>query len=128
MAAPCGGVFPLLRLPDVALVPPVCRVDDVVQPGDAEHPQGPTLEEHPMTPKAVPTPTPRQEVDEAVRQLRAALDDLGIKLPSLGPDPLTSTSAELGGLYRSPLVELGRCRTDVALKLAEALRRAARAQ
>lgn len=70
--------------------------------------------------------TPRQEAEEAVRQLRAALDDCGLKLPSLGLDPMTTVSAELGGLYRSPLVELGRCRVEVALELAAALRRAAR--
>lgn len=51
---------------------------------------------------------------EAVEKLRAALDDAGIVFPSLSTD------------YANPdlkLVELGRVRADVAVRLAEALRR-----
>ncbi|WP_026248502.1 hypothetical protein [Streptomyces sp. LaPpAH-108] len=50
----------------------------------------------------------------ATEVLRSALSQAGIVLPSLGPDP---ASPALG------LVELGRVRADVALRLAEALRR-----
>lgn len=50
----------------------------------------------------------------AVESLRAALDGAGIVLPSLGVDPQMSTVR---------LVELGRIRPDVALRLATALRR-----
>ncbi|MGW3145043.1 MULTISPECIES: hypothetical protein [Streptomyces] len=57
-----------------------------------------------------------QDVDAftAMESLRAALDRAGIVLPSLGVDP---ASPRLG------LVELGRVRADVALRLAHALRR-----
>ncbi|MFM9796508.1 MULTISPECIES: hypothetical protein [unclassified Streptomyces] len=50
----------------------------------------------------------------AVESLRAALDGSGIVLPSLSVD------------YVSPdlkLIDLGRIRADVAMRLAEALRR-----
>ena len=49
----------------------------------------------------------------AVETLRAALDEAGIVLPSLRSD---DASPYLG------LVELGRVRADVAMRLAEALR------
>ncbi|MFJ9376816.1 hypothetical protein [Streptomyces sp. NPDC101455] len=49
----------------------------------------------------------------AVESLRAALDRVGIVLPSLGVDPQPSP--------RVRLVELGRVRPDVALRLAHAL-------
>jgi hypothetical protein len=52
----------------------------------------------------------------AMESLRAALDGVGIVLPSLAVDPASPTLR---------LVELGRVRADVALRLAEALRGAA---
>ena len=57
-----------------------------------------------------------QDVDPftAVESLRAALDQAGIVLPSLAVDP---GSPALG------LVELGRVRAEVALRLAHALHR-----
>ncbi|MEU1409608.1 hypothetical protein ABZ471_46655 [Streptomyces sp. NPDC005728] len=57
---------------------------------------------------------PKHAVDPfvAVEFLRAALDRAGIVLPSLAVDPATPALA---------LVELGRVRADVALRLAEAL-------
>lgn len=59
--------------------------------------------------------TGRDDVDPftAVESLRAALDQAGMVLPSLGVD---AGSLALG------LVELGRVRADVAMRLAEALR------
>ncbi|MEU3546290.1 hypothetical protein [Streptomyces longwoodensis] len=51
----------------------------------------------------------------AVESLRAALDRAGIVLPSLAVDP-SSTS-------RLTLVDLGRVRVDVAVRLAHALQR-----
>ncbi|WP_416976591.1 hypothetical protein [Streptomyces sp. T028] len=48
----------------------------------------------------------------AMESLRAALDRAGIVLPSLGVDP---------GSPSLRLVELGRVRADVALRLAHAL-------
>jgi hypothetical protein len=53
----------------------------------------------------------------AAESLRAALDEAGIILPSLRVD---AASPYLG------LVELGRVRADVAMRLAEALRQGAR--
>ncbi|MFF0512411.1 hypothetical protein [Streptomyces sp. NPDC004250] len=52
----------------------------------------------------------------AVESLRAALDGAGIVLPSLAVDAATPSLA---------LVDLGRIRADVALRLATALRGAA---
>ncbi|MFD3835295.1 hypothetical protein ACFWWC_03435 [Streptomyces sp. NPDC058642] len=49
----------------------------------------------------------------AVESLRAALDAAGIVLPSLGVDPQMSTVR---------LIDLGRVRPDVAVRLARALR------
>ncbi|MER7927046.1 hypothetical protein ABTY96_28470 [Streptomyces sp. NPDC096057] len=54
-----------------------------------------------------------------VESLRAALDQVGIVLPSLGVDPQPSP--------RFRLVELGRVRPDVAMRLADALQRGAAA-
>jgi len=51
----------------------------------------------------------------AVEFLRAALDRVGIVLPSLGVDPQLSP--------RFRLVELGRVRPDIAQRLADALQR-----
>ncbi|MEV6833453.1 hypothetical protein AB0N17_02810 [Streptomyces sp. NPDC051133] len=57
-----------------------------------------------------------QDVDPftAVEALRAALDQAGIVLPSLGVDPGSPSLA---------LVDLGRVRAPVAVRLAEALQR-----
>ncbi|MDT7847176.1 hypothetical protein [Streptomyces justiciae] len=59
---------------------------------------------------------PEASVDPfaAVESLRAALDAAGIVLPSLAVDPQQSTVR---------LIDLGRIRPDVALRLATALRR-----
>jgi hypothetical protein len=57
------------------------------------------------------------DADTAVESLRAALAATGIVLPSLGVDV---ASPELR------LVELGRVRTEVAVRLAEVLRRGGR--
>ncbi|MET7359388.1 hypothetical protein ABZS76_13140 [Streptomyces sp. NPDC005562] len=54
--------------------------------------------------------------EEAVRQLREGLARAGVTLPSLRMDPLTA--ADEGAL---PLVELGRCNLDTALRLAAVL-------
>ncbi|MEU8984575.1 hypothetical protein [Streptomyces sp. NPDC048309] len=58
-----------------------------------------------------------QDVDPftAVESMRAALDQAGIVLPSLAVDPGSPT---LG------LVDLGRARADVVMRLAQALQRA----
>lgn len=50
----------------------------------------------------------------AVESLRSALDEAGIVLPSLAVDPATPSLR---------LVDLGRVRADVALRLAHALQR-----
>jgi hypothetical protein len=55
----------------------------------------------------------RLDTSEAMESLRSALADAGIVLPSLGID---AASPELR------LVELGRVRAEVALRLAGALR------
>ncbi|WP_447038986.1 hypothetical protein [Streptomyces sp. DSM 118878] len=49
--------------------------------------------------------------EEVVRQVRAALTGVGVTLPSLRVDPLSVAGA-------LPLVELGRCNLDTALRLA----------
>lgn len=53
-------------------------------------------------------------------ELRAALAAVDVRLPSLGLDLVSLASPHL-----SPLVDLGRCRPDVARRLASILRRAA---
>ncbi|QJT02471.1 hypothetical protein G9272_20890 [Streptomyces asoensis] len=60
---------------------------------------------------------PARTVQEAVEQLRAALHDAGIILPSLRIDPVS-------GAHGDPyaLVDLGRCNLRVASRLAAALR------
>ncbi|MEW2115131.1 hypothetical protein AB0945_08045 [Streptomyces sp. NPDC005474] len=64
-------------------------------------------------------PTKKPDVDpyEAAESLRAALTEVGIVLPSLRTDP---SSPHLR------LVELGRVRADVAVRLAEAIQRGGR--
>ncbi|MCX5245597.1 hypothetical protein OG895_10100 [Streptomyces sp. NBC_00201] len=58
----------------------------------------------------------RNNVDPhaAAEALRAALSDVGLVLPSLRVDPASPTLR---------LIELGRVRSDVAARLAEAIRR-----
>ncbi|QIK06146.1 hypothetical protein G7Z12_09030 [Streptomyces sp. ID38640] len=58
--------------------------------------------------------------EAAQGELREALAAVDVVLPSLGVDPVSLTSE-----YLAPLVELGRCRADVACKLAAALRNSA---
>jgi hypothetical protein len=67
-----------------------------------------------MAPKKVQDVTDTQA---AVEELRAALDGVGIVFPSLRLDPASP------GLQ---LVELGRVRADVAVRLARALQQGAR--
>jgi hypothetical protein len=57
-----------------------------------------------------------READSRARDLREACAPAGITLPSLGTD----LSALMSGL---PLVDLGRVNSDIALKLAEVIRR-----
>ena len=52
--------------------------------------------------------------DDAVSELRAALADVGIALPSLGVD-LVGVAGTGGG---APLVTLGRCTAETARALA----------
>ncbi|HWM37169.1 MAG TPA: hypothetical protein VNS49_08645 [Streptomyces sp.] len=58
-----------------------------------------------------------EDAESARDELREALADAGILLPSLGLDTVT-----FGCDYLPPLVDLGRCNPGVARKLAEALR------
>jgi hypothetical protein len=57
------------------------------------------------------------EAEETVKELRTALANAGITLPSLGLDPVSLAREEL-----CPLVELGRCSVETARRLAEVLR------
>ncbi|XEC31294.1 hypothetical protein JAO84_11115 [Streptomyces fradiae] len=61
-------------------------------------------------------PTETEAAREAVRELRDALERVGITLPSLGLDAVT-----LAAEPPRPLVELGRCTTATARLLAAAL-------
>lgn len=63
---------------------------------------------------------PVGEAEAARDELREALTAVDVLLPSLGVDAVT-----FAGTYLPPLVELGRCKPDVARKLAAALRGAA---
>ncbi|GAA4096446.1 hypothetical protein GCM10022284_37900 [Streptomyces hundungensis] len=54
--------------------------------------------------------------EEAVEQLRTELGRAGVVLPSLRIDPLTC-----GGHVLFPLVDLGRCNMDMALRLVAVL-------
>ena len=58
-----------------------------------------------------------EEAEETVKELRTALANAGITLPSLRIDPAT-----LAREAPCPLVELGGCSIDVAARLAAALR------
>lgn len=57
-----------------------------------------------------------QAAEEAVGQLKAALGGVGVVFPSLGVDPVSAA-----GTYGLPLVDLGRCNLDTALRLAAVL-------
>ncbi|MGW8332188.1 hypothetical protein ACWGLE_30310 [Streptomyces sp. NPDC055897] len=54
--------------------------------------------------------------EDAVEQLRTELGRAGVVLPSLRIDPLTC-----GGHVLFPLVDLGRCNMDMALRLVAVL-------
>ncbi|MFV2118386.1 hypothetical protein ACE14D_08045 [Streptomyces sp. Act-28] len=62
-----------------------------------------------------------REAEEACGELRAALSEAGVVLPSLGLDCVT-----LAADPPRPLVELGRCAPGTARRLAEALSGAGR--
>lgn len=64
---------------------------------------------HPSTP---------DDVHTSAEELRTALKDNGITLPSLGVD-----LPGFAGSYGVPLVALGNCNAATARKLAEALRK-----
>ncbi|MGW7441344.1 hypothetical protein [Streptomyces sp. NPDC054849] len=54
--------------------------------------------------------------EEAVRQLKDALTGVGVVFPSLDVDGVSAA-----GTYGLPLVDLGRCNLDTALRLAAVL-------
>ncbi|WP_077798773.1 hypothetical protein [Streptomyces sp. JHA26] len=58
-----------------------------------------------------------EEAEDAVKELRAALEKAGIALPSLGIDPVS-----LAREAPCPLIELGRCSVETARRLAAVLR------
>lgn len=58
-----------------------------------------------------------EEAEETVKELREALLAAGIKLPSLGFDPVS-----LAREAPCPLIELGRCSVETAQRLAAVLR------
>ncbi|WP_280889949.1 hypothetical protein [Streptomyces sp. LBL] len=58
-----------------------------------------------------------EEAEDTVNELRTTLLIAGIKLPSLGLDPVS-----LAREAPCPLVELGRCSVETARRLVEALR------
>lgn len=62
-------------------------------------------------------PTPPDAVRECTDELRAALADHGIKLPSLGVDLITYASDA-----PPTLISLGNCRLDTARRLIDVLR------
>ncbi|GGU31929.1 hypothetical protein GCM10010274_18480 [Streptomyces lavendofoliae] len=55
-------------------------------------------------------------VEQVVNQLRDELGRVGVVLPSLRVDPVTAASE-----LPHPLVELGRCNVDTAMRLVAAL-------
>ncbi|GGW41257.1 hypothetical protein [Streptomyces griseoloalbus] len=57
-----------------------------------------------------------EEAEEVVKELRAALAEAGISLPSLGLDPVS-----LAREAPCPLVELGRCSVETARRIAAAV-------
>ncbi|MFG2223958.1 hypothetical protein [Streptomyces sp. NPDC048644] len=64
--------------------------------------------------------TTPDDVHDSAEELRTALKDNGITLPSLGID-----LPGFAGSYGVPLVALGNCNAATARKLTEVLRRAA---
>jgi hypothetical protein len=58
-----------------------------------------------------------EEAEDAVKELRAALENAGIKLPTLRLDP-----ASLAREAPCPLVELGRYSVEVVRRLTAVLR------
>ncbi|MFJ9620078.1 hypothetical protein [Streptomyces noursei] len=56
------------------------------------------------------------DVETVITELREALARAGVILPSLGLDPVSYAHRTM-----PPLVELGRCNTDTARRLARAL-------
>ncbi|WP_251076810.1 hypothetical protein [Streptomyces benahoarensis] len=68
-------------------------------------------------PEHLPSP---DDVDDCCAALRDALRANGITLPSLGVD-----LPGFAGTHPMPLVSLGRCNTKTALRLTEALFKAA---
>ncbi|WP_405921532.1 hypothetical protein [Streptomyces sp. NBC_00122] len=63
------------------------------------------------------TPQERtQAAEEAVRRLRESLAGVGVLFPSLGVERVSAA-----GTYGLPLVDLGRCNLDTALRLAAVL-------
>lgn len=54
--------------------------------------------------------------EDAVARLRAGLAGIGVKLPSLRIDPVSCARDE-----PAPLVDLGRCTVDTALRLSAGL-------
>ncbi|MBL1081856.1 hypothetical protein JK359_07650 [Streptomyces actinomycinicus] len=60
---------------------------------------------------------PARTADEAVERLRDALREVGIVLPSLRVDPLSTSDED-----PYALVDLGRCNLGVASRLAAVLR------
>jgi acetylornithine deacetylase/succinyl-diaminopimelate desuccinylase-like protein len=65
-------------------------------------------------------PTAPDDVHDLAEELRTALKDNGITLPSLGVD-----LPSFAGSYGVPLVALGNCNAATAHQLAEVLRKAA---
>lgn len=69
--------------------------------------------------------TPKERMvaaEEAVQQLKESLAGVGVLFPSLGVDVVSAA-----GTYGLPLVDLGRCNLDTALRLAAVLYERARA-
>ncbi|MEW2588260.1 hypothetical protein [Streptomyces virginiae] len=63
------------------------------------------------------TPAERiRAAEEAVRELKEALDRVGVVFPSLDVERVSAA-----GTYGLPLVDLGRCNLDTALRLAAVL-------
>ncbi|WP_030727624.1 hypothetical protein [Streptomyces sp. NRRL S-237] len=63
------------------------------------------------------TPQERmQAAEEAVQQLRESLAGVGVLFPSLDVERVSAA-----GTYGLPLVDLGRCNLDTALRLAAVL-------
>jgi hypothetical protein len=58
-----------------------------------------------------------EEAEETVKELREALANAGIKLPTLRIDP-----ASLARETPCPLIELGRCSVETAARLAVVIR------